>query len=63
MGVEKVPSTMAKCSGVAVGVYGFTFNQWIAVAGLSIALISLVVDIAFKMKKINIMQSKEDTVK
>ncbi len=54
--MSEIASTVAKTAGVGTGVYGLAFNEWLAVGGFAIALISVAAEIIFKVKKIQLMK-------
>ena len=54
--MSEIASTVAKTVGVSTGVYGLTFNEWIALGGFTIAIISVVADIIFKRKRLQLMK-------
>lgn len=54
--VEKAAANTAIASGSGTGLYGLVFNEWLALAGFGVALVSLGLDYWFKRKRLELIE-------
>lgn len=56
--VEKVAANTAIATGSGTGLYGLVFNEWLALAGFGVAVISLALDFWFKKKRLKLIEEQ-----
>ena len=56
---EKVSQGTSILAGCGTGAYGLMFNEWLALAGFAVAIGSLISEIWFKRKRLEILARKQ----
>ena len=55
---EKVSQGTSILAGCGTGAYGLMFNEWLALAGFAVAIGSLISEIWFKRKRLEILTER-----
>jgi len=56
---EKITTVLSLATGVGVGLWGLSVNEWVAVGGFVLAFITVLINWHYKHKHYNLARSKK----